>query len=191
MIYSESELEAILREPANAAPSRKDLARTALAHLRSARERETLLFRATDEINRLWDVIHERNLTGDIPATPPPEPWPEAGAVEKPISEVETEFYRDGERVAMHGDDLDAKRMIREGGPFDGSFEVKTESDMESLCGVTELFDSGPQRPHESLVWAFYHSVHVGGAVIDSPHARLLADRDLDEWRRRWPEESR
>lgn len=47
-------------------------------------------------------------------------------------------------------------------------------------CVVTELIDSGPQRPHESLVWAIFYShpdVDVHGANC------MLA-----EWHRRWPE---
>ena len=42
------------------------------------------------------------------------------------------------------------------------------------------LFESGPQRPHESLVWAILRTASGG------PH---IADQLLDEWRRRWPED--
>lgn len=80
-------------------------------------------------------------------------------AAEKPISEVETKFYLDGERVPMAPE-----------------------------SPATELFDSGPQRPHESLVWAIYHSAYTGD--MDERMARKFADHDLAAWRHRWPEES-
>ena len=50
-----------------------------------------------------------------------------------------------------------------------------------------ELFESGPQRPHESLVWAIYHSVYV--QKCSEAAARDLANDCVERWHRRWPED--
>ena len=42
-----------------------------------------------------------------------------------------------------------------------------------------------PQRPHESLVWAIFYATASG--ATEDPFG--CADRDLETWRSRWPED--
>lgn len=61
--------------------------------------------------------------------------------------------------------------------------------------GVTELFDSGPQRPHESLIWALFFCearrevAERRQGSASTAQADQIADLFLGLWRARWPEE--
>lgn len=108
---------------------------------------------ADDQLRRR---VMEHGDIGPIPAIPPPNEWPEAG---DPMSREMNEEIR--RAVAEH-----AAKWAR--------------GNMAQEAAVTELSDSGPQRPHESLVWAI---------MFASTGGPQRADNMLEMWRSRWPED--
>lgn len=129
------------------------------------------------------------------------EPESEEDWEEKPIREVETKFYINGERVPVvsghhcDGEVCSEYGLTEDGIRWSAHFPAhgcpkcceETVADLEDNAARMIAEEPLPQRPHESLVWAIYHAAAWTCSRDAADHARL-ANQMMNAWRSRWPE---